>query len=124
MTKRGRIDKLPPSRFVSRKICVNTLFRIILTMTVALCTPLLKAAEVDVDEVAYQALRPVVAALMNADDAEDLIAREKSLSGATVCKPSLFIWRRFVRIPNKCWRLTRSPRCLLTAAITNWQSAI
>lgn len=79
MTKRGRIDKLPPSRFVSRKICVNTLFRIILTMTVALCTPLLKAAEVDVDEVAYQALKPVVAALMNADDAEELIARGEKL---------------------------------------------
>jgi predicted esterase len=81
MTKRGGVYRLPPlSFFESRKICVKTLFAIALASAMTLCTPFLHAAEpLDADDIAFQALSPVVTALLNADDVPELIERAEKL---------------------------------------------
>jgi predicted esterase len=61
---------------------VKTLFGITLAAAMTLCPPFLHADEaLDADEIAFQALSPVVTALLNAEDAEELMARAEKLEG-------------------------------------------
>jgi predicted esterase len=62
---------------------VKTLLGITLAAAMTLCAPLLHADETpDAEDIAFQALKPVVTALMNADNAEELMAKADALEGA------------------------------------------
>ncbi|MFJ2484185.1 hypothetical protein ACIOWE_28455 [Pseudomonas sp. NPDC087598] len=59
---------------------MKTLVGISLATAMTLCTPFLHAAEpLDADEIAFQALSPVVSALLNADDVAELMERAEKL---------------------------------------------
>ncbi|SDS19922.1 hypothetical protein [Pseudomonas prosekii] len=59
---------------------MKTLLGITLATAMTLCTPFLHAAEpLDADDIAFQALSPVVTALLNADDVDELMARAETL---------------------------------------------
>jgi predicted esterase len=62
---------------------VKTLFAITLASAMTLCTPLLHATETpDAEEIAFQALSPVVSALINADDVQELMDRGEKLESS------------------------------------------
>ncbi|VEF10004.1 Poly(3-hydroxybutyrate) depolymerase [Pseudomonas fluorescens] len=62
---------------------MKTLFTITLAAAMTLCISVLHATETpDADEIAFNALRPVVSALINADDAQELMDRAEKLESS------------------------------------------
>lgn len=62
---------------------MKTLFALSLATAMTLCTPALHAAQApDADEIAFNALSPVVSALINADDAQELMDRAEKLESS------------------------------------------
>lgn len=59
---------------------MKTLFAMTMAAAITLCTPVLHATEApDADEIAFNALSPVVSALLNADDVPELMERAEKL---------------------------------------------
>ncbi len=62
---------------------MKTLFAMTMAAAIILCTPVLHATETpDAEEIAFNALSPVVSALINADDVEELMERAEKLESS------------------------------------------